>query len=143
MFIDENGVRHLEDSDIQFEKIEMKPGSIGEEIQRLLLTRGVHDGTVDRKDMAVEFSSLVVEFVGVVLHMVIMNVQKNPLDLAAVRSVFAYQDPLNYMALLRTMDEFIPYWLDSPMDEKGPFASFCADGILKAYNQFVEDMLKA
>ena len=120
----------------KFVRVEMKPGSIGEEIQRLMTTKPEVNGKADRKAAApVMLSGLVVSFVHFVLALIVFSPSFDEMpDIGDVWGVLNGSDVLHGVALRSAISRFLPIWLDMPFDGHECFE---AEKITDAWHEFI------
>lgn len=104
---------------IEFKKIEFKPGTIGHEIQRLMLTRNAVDGITDRHSQAAPMlTGFVISFVHFVLGMIVFNYRSEEMpDITDVWGVLNGSDIFRHMALRYAISDFLPILLDTETGE--------------------------
>ena len=117
-------------------KYEIKPGSIGEELTRLISARS------ETGMIAPLLTSAAISFA----HFVLMLVAfcpgfEDPPEFAEINGVLNGSDILKHVLLMRSLSEFIPVWLDSPLEDV--IDNFTAEKITDAYNKFVLSQQKA
>jgi hypothetical protein len=121
-----------------FQKIEFRKGTIGEEIQRMMLSRHAIDGEPNREaPVAPLLTQFVISFVHFVLLMITFGPGWDEMPtLEDVWQVLNGNDMLKYMALSNTLSHFLPILLDEQTGDSFHWAE--AEQITEKYNAWVK-----
>lgn len=116
-------------------KHEMKPGTVGAEIQRLMVV-GTDDGIIPPM-----LTGGVIGFMHFLMGLIAFSKDDEEApDFGYVWDILAGHDIMGHIRLYRTLTDFLPYWFDSPAGEE--LDCFEAEKICDTYNEFVKKKRK-
>ena len=128
----------MSEINVNFQEIQFKHGTIGEEIQRLMRSRTVVNGKIDRESNAAPMlSGFVISFVHFVLMLIVFGPGWEEIpDIEDVWQVLNGNDLLRHMGLLNALGRFLPVLFDTEIDDS--FEWIEAEKITDLYNQWVK-----
>lgn len=128
----------MSEVNVNFQEIKFKPGTIGEEIQRMMLSRAVINGEPDRESpIAPMLSSFVISFVHFVLMMVVFGPgwEEMP-NVEDVWQVLNGNDLFRHIGLSIALSRFLPVLFDTEIGDS--FEWIEAEKITDVYNRWVK-----
>jgi len=117
-------------------KHEMKPGTVGAEIQRLMAVRA------EKNIISPVLVGGVIGFMHFLLGLLAFAKDDGEApDFGYIWDIIAGHDIMEHVKLYRTLSDFLPYWFDSPAGET--LDCFEAENICDVYNEFVKKMTES